>query len=162
MLFWLWLGDSRQSSRIMIFSNFLQKLKKCEKLRRWAVTRILYFEGAFIGKVVRGHVDEMQIESRQVVCTYVFQCFCAMLRSRPTFSHRQMQAESCQVVSTYVCPFLNSQMNLGLRSPIEIVQSQVWAHPHSMVFWGVWRPGREPLRRVQGPYYWYSILILNT
>ena len=81
-------GDSRQSSRIMIFNNFLQKLMKCEKLRRWAVTRIWYFEGAFIGKVVRGHVDEMQIESRQVVWTYVFQCFWAILRSRPMFSHR--------------------------------------------------------------------------
>ena len=42
----------------------------------------------FIGEVVRGHVDEMQIESRQVVWTYVFQCFWAILRSRPMFPHR--------------------------------------------------------------------------
>ena len=133
----------------MIFNNFLQKLLKCEKLRRWAVARIWYFEGAFIGKVVRGHVDQMQIESRQVVCTYVFPCFCAMLRSRPTFSHRQMQAESCQVVSTYVCPFLNPHSNLGLRFPIEIAKTQVKLDPRSMVFWGVSGPGREPLRRVQ-------------
>ena len=91
----------------------------------------------------------MQIESRQVVWTYVFLCFWAMLRSRLTFSHRQMQAESCQVVSIYKIQLLWPLAFLGLRFPIEIVKPKFWVAADVVVFWGVSGPGREPLRRVQ-------------
>ena len=147
----------------MIFNNFLQKLMKCEKLRRWAVTRIWYFEVTFICKVARGHVDEMQIESCQVVSTYVFPCFWAMMRSRLTFSHRQMQAESCQVVSIYKRRALWPLDFLGLRFPIQIVMQNFWQAADSMVFWGGFRPRAGTFK--EGTNYLIAntgYLLLNT
>ena len=57
-----------------------------------------------------------------------------------------------------ICPFGLTFSNvfgpsdvLAARLCCQIVQGQVRGHPPLVVFWGVSGPGREPLRRVQGP-----------
>ena len=72
------------------------------------------FEGDFISKVVHGYIDEMQIESCQVVSTYVYLCFFANLRSRLMFSHQY-----CLEPNKNIPPFCGILRNPGLRGTIK-------------------------------------------